>query len=101
VRLFEAAATGTAVISDPWPGLDTILQPNRDVIVATRPEDVLAALLSIPDSRRRRLAQSARRRVLANHTSEHRAAELEAHLMEARRGSTRAAHRAPAAAGAR
>lgn len=100
VRLFEAAAGGTAIISDAWPGLEMFLQPNRDVVIATRPEDVLAALLSIPDSRRRRLAQAARRRVLANHTSEHRAAELEAHLMEAMRGSTRAAHAALADSGA-
>ena len=83
VRLFEAAASGTAIISDPWPGLETILKPDRDVIIATRLEDVLAALLSIPDSRRRRLAQSARRRVLANHTAAHRAAELEKYLLEA------------------
>lgn len=82
VRLFEAAASGTAIISDAWPGLETILKPDRDVIIATRPEDVLAALLSIPDSRRRRLAQSARRRVLANHTAAHRAAELEKYLLE-------------------
>ena len=82
VRLFEAAATGTAIISDAWPGLDTIFQPDREIIIAIRPEDVLAALLSIPGSRRRRLAQAARRRVLANHSAERRAIELETYLGE-------------------
>lgn len=101
VRLFEAAACATAIISDAWPGLETLLQPNRDVIIATRPEDVLAALLTIPDSRRRRLAQAARRRVLASHTSEHRAAEIEAHLTQALQGGTRAVHRALAGSGVR
>ncbi|MCL4767279.1 MAG: glycosyltransferase [Hyphomicrobiaceae bacterium] len=93
VRLFEAAAAGTAIISDPWPGLETILQPEREVIVAIRPEDVLAALLSIPESRRKRLGQAARRRVLANHTAVRRALQLEAYLLEALHGS------APRAAG--
>jgi len=87
VRLFEAAATGTAIISDAWIGLETFLQPQRDVIIATRPEDVLAALLSIPESRRQRLAQSARRRVLANHSAARRANQLETCLMEALRES--------------
>ncbi len=87
VRLFEAAATGSAIISDAWLGLETILQPDRDVIVATRPEDVLAALLSIPESRRQRLAQSARRRALANHTSARRAAQFEKYVLEALHGS--------------
>lgn len=85
VRLFEAAATGTAIISDAWLGLETLLQPERDIIVATRPEDVLAALLSIPESRRRRLAQSARRRVLANHTAARRAVQFETYLSAALR----------------
>ena len=100
VRLFEAAASGTAIISDDWPGLETILRPDRDVVIAKRPEDVLAALLSIPDSRRRRLAQSARRRVLGNHTAAHRAAELERHLEESSQFRWRAVHRALAGSGA-
>src|SRR5690606_25777743 len=100
VRLFEAAASATAIISDAWPGIETFLKPNRDVIIATRPEDVLAALLSIPDSRRRRLAQAARRRVLANHTSEHRAAELETYLVEALQGRMQPAYPALAGSGA-
>lgn len=83
VRLFEAAATGTAIISDPWLGLETILQPEREIIIATRTEDVLAALLTIRESRRQRIAQAARRRTLANHSSQRRAAQLEAYLLEA------------------
>lgn len=82
VRIFEAAATGTAIISDPWPGLDSILQIGPEILIATRPEDVLAILLSTPDSRRRRIAQAARRRVLASHTSQSRAQEFENHIAE-------------------
>ncbi len=88
VRLFEAAAAGTAIISDAWLGLETILQPEREVIVATRSEDVLAALLSIPETRRRRLGQAARRRVIAGHTAVRRAAQLETYLLDAMRASS-------------
>jgi len=93
VRLFEAAATGTAIISDAWPGLEKIFQPNREIIIAIRPEDVLAALLSIPGSRRRRLARAARRRVLANHSAERRAVEFETYVAEVARNRLRTAPR--------
>ncbi len=101
VRLFEAAATGTAIISDAWAGLETIFQPEREIIIATRPEDVLAALLSIPGSRRRRLAQAARRRVLSSHSAERRAIELEIHLRDVARSRMRAAPRELARSSAR
>lgn len=101
VRIFEAAATGTAIISDQWPGLETIIQIGRETMIATRPEDVLAILLSMPDSRRRRIAQAARRRVLANHTAESRAQELENHIAEALRFRQQSERRVLASSDAR
>jgi len=44
VRLFEAAATGTPIISDVWAGLDTILAPGREIVTAADDDDVLAVL---------------------------------------------------------
>ena len=45
VRLFEAAACGAPIISDPWAGLDTILRPGSEMaVVAHGARDVLAAL---------------------------------------------------------
>lgn len=80
VRLFEAAACGTAIISDRWPGLSEIL--GRDALVpADGPEDVAAALV-MPDDRRRRLAATAREAVLTHHTGQARARELATHLRE-------------------
>jgi spore maturation protein CgeB len=79
VRLFEAAAAGTPIVSDEWPGLDTIFAPGREILLAAAPEDVLK-VLAWSDPERRRLADAARRRVFSDHTANHRAAELEEHI---------------------
>ncbi|MBC4017231.1 glycosyltransferase [Siccirubricoccus deserti] len=83
VRLFEAAACGTPVISDTWEGLETLLVPGEEILLADGPEAVLGALRGMPEEVWRRLAAAARHRVLAEHTAGHRAAELEAYLREA------------------
>ncbi|ACL55480.1 CgeB family protein [Methylobacterium nodulans] len=92
VRLFEAAACGTPILSDAWPGLDTILTPGREIVAADGPEAVLRALTETPEPDRAALARAARRRVLAAHSAAHRATELEAALGEAR---ARAAQKYP------
>ncbi|SFU89802.1 Spore maturation protein CgeB [Methylobacterium sp. 174MFSha1.1] len=83
VRLFEAAACGTPLISDSWDGLDTVLTPGREILVAEGPEAVLAILNSRDEATRTAQADSARARVLSRHTAACRAAELEAALQEA------------------
>ncbi len=82
VRLFEAAACGTPVISDVWDGLETFFQPDREILIARGPEDVLRYLRDVPADRARAIGQAARRRVLSAHTAAHRAAELERYLLE-------------------
>jgi spore maturation protein CgeB len=84
VRLFEAAATGTPIISDGWPGLDTIFAPDREIVLATGPEQVLRVLGRWSEPERRRLAAAARERVLTGHTASHRAKELEEAIDRAR-----------------
>ncbi len=76
VRLFEAAACGTPIISDWWPGLDTLFRPDVEIVVAHTPEDVLRALRDMPERARVAMAGRARARVLQHHTGRHRAAEL-------------------------
>ena len=78
VRLFEAAACGTAIVSDPWLGLDSVLGEG-EITVASTASQVLAAL-DAPDATRAAMAQAGRARVVASHTADHRAAELEAIL---------------------
>jgi spore maturation protein CgeB len=82
VRLFEAAACGTPIISDSWAGLDTILIPGDEILVARSTEDVLRYLRETPEEQRRRVGERARRRVLGEHTAAHRAAELESYALE-------------------
>jgi spore maturation protein CgeB len=82
VRLFEAAACGTPLISDDWEGLDTFLSRTGEIVIADGPADVLAAL-RMREADRRAIAAAARRRILSAHTAEHRAEELERHLAEA------------------
>jgi spore maturation protein CgeB len=85
VRLFEAAACATPVISDIWPGIESLFTPGEEILLAERPEEVLAYLHEIPEQARRRMGERARERVLAEHTAAHRAAELVAHLEGAAR----------------
>ncbi|HET8648585.1 MAG TPA: glycosyltransferase [Gemmatimonadales bacterium] len=81
-RLFEAAACGVPVISDAWEGLDRFFEPGREILVAGSPDDVLGAL-NLPRDELRRIGRAARERVLADHTAERRAADLELALNEA------------------
>ena len=83
VRLFEAGACAAPVISDWWEGLDLLFSPGREVLVAEGPEDTLRFLRDLPDADRRAIGASARARVLAAHTPEQRAMQLEGYLREA------------------
>jgi spore maturation protein CgeB len=84
VRLFEAAACGVPIISDWWLGLDEFFRPGREILVACDAERVLGYLRELPETERLSLARRARERVLASHTAEHRAADLEGYFDEAR-----------------
>ncbi|WP_114943948.1 CgeB family protein [Microvirga calopogonii] len=83
VRLFEAAACGTPIISDIWDGIETLLEPGHEIILASRAEEVLDALATRPEDQRRALGDRARRRILSEHTAAHRAASMEQDLHEA------------------
>ena len=83
VRLFEAAACAVPVISDAWAGLETFFVPGEEIVVAQSPADVLRTLSDTPERERRAIGERARARVLAGHTAEDRAAQLEEHVREA------------------
>lgn len=82
-RLFEAAACGAPVLSDAWPGFEEFFTPGREILLARGTDDALAAL-DLPEAELRRIGAAARERVLDEHTSARRAAELEALLASAR-----------------
>jgi spore maturation protein CgeB len=76
-RVFEAAGAGACLISDAWTGLDLFLEPDREVLVARDGAEVARHLAMLSPARAVALGEAARRRVLAEHTYEHRAVELE------------------------
>ena len=92
VRLFEAAACATPVISDIWDGIGDMFQPGREILLAADTDEVVSVLADWDAPRAAALGQAARMRVLAAHSAGHRAAELEEHLQQAMiRGRTRLA----------
>lgn len=94
VRLFEAAACGTPVISDFWRGLDELLPDGEAVIIARGPEDVVTALTRLADGDRMAIAAAARKRVIGGHTGTARAGELVHALLD--QPANRAYERIPA-----
>jgi len=89
VRLFEAAACGVPVVSDWWEGLDAFFTPGQEILVARSAADVVAHLDAVDEGRRAEIGEAARRRVLAEHTAEHRVDELEEHVEHVRTGARR------------
>lgn len=73
-RLFEAAACGVPVLSDSWDGLEQFFVPGKEILLAEESAHVLAALEA---NDLKTIGEAARKRVLAEHTAEHRALELE------------------------
>jgi spore maturation protein CgeB len=85
VRLFEAAACATPIISDEWNGLDAFFTPGSEILLAASADDTLRYLRDVPEPERFAIGQRARERVLRAHTPRHRAVELEGYIAEAAR----------------
>ena len=80
VRLFEAAGCGATIISDRWPGLETILYPGEEILLADSCQEVVRFLDEMDEGEIRRIGRNAQERVLAEHSSDRRAGELEKYL---------------------
>ncbi len=83
-RVFEAAGAGACLITDAWEGIELFLEPDREVIVARSGLQVAQCLGALSPTRARELGQAAQERILAEHTYDHRAAQVE-ELLDARR----------------
>lgn len=79
VRLFEAAACGTPIISDRWEGIEDVLVPEREIVLADSTVDVVTALQNPAED----MGSAARRAVLARHSARKRAEQFEVDLLEA------------------
>ena len=60
-----------------WVGLDSYFTPGEEILIAGSCEDTLAHLRTLSDEQRRKIGAAARVRVLREHTSDHRARQLE------------------------
>ncbi len=88
-RLFEAAACGAPLLTDCWEGLDHFFAPGRELLAVRTAQDVVEAL-SLSNAELRAIASAARERTLAEHTGNHRVAELEQICESVRSGITQA-----------
>ena len=76
-RVFEAAGAGACLISDTWPGLDELLTPGEEVIACASGAEVADALAALEPGDARRIGARARERILAEHTYDRRARQVE------------------------
>jgi spore maturation protein CgeB len=76
-RIFEAAGAAACLISDDWLGIETFLEPEREVLVAKNGDEVRAHLDHLTFEQARAIGCAAYRRVISEHTYAHRVAQLE------------------------
>jgi spore maturation protein CgeB len=82
VRLFEAAACGTAIVSDRWAGIESLLVPGEEILLAASAQEVVEILRTTTEKQRLQLSVRARQRILAEHTAAHRAEQLEGYASD-------------------
>jgi spore maturation protein CgeB len=82
MRLFEAAACCTPVISDYWEGIETLFEPETEILISRSASETLRFLREICNTERKAIGSRARRKVMAEHTAAHRAEELEGYVAE-------------------
>jgi spore maturation protein CgeB len=82
VRLFEAAACGTPIISDYWEGLDSFFSFGDEILVSYSAADTLKFIREMPEEERIEIGRRARAKVLSLHTAAKRAEELESYALE-------------------
>jgi spore maturation protein CgeB len=87
-RVFEAAGAAACMVTDAWEGIEMFLDPDREILVARDAEDVVRHLRALTPSRARQIGEAACKRVLASHTYEHRAAQVDAVLRGQMSGKT-------------
>ncbi|GMW00967.1 MAG: hypothetical protein AMXMBFR84_21040 [Candidatus Hydrogenedentota bacterium] len=82
-RPFELSAMSCCVITSPYEGVERWFDIGNEMIMVNTPDevvDVYRCLLN-DNAERRRIAEAARKRVIAQHTHRHRAEEITAFVM--------------------
>jgi len=81
VRLFEAGACATPIISDYWDGLNSFFKIGEEILVAKNSAEVME-YLHMPEDQRIAIGERMHKKVMNHHTSTHRAIEIENYWME-------------------
>jgi spore maturation protein CgeB len=75
-RVFEAAGAAACLITDAWEGIESFLEPEREVLVAHDGAEVAEHVRALTPARAKQIGDAALRRVLAEHTYAHRARQV-------------------------
>ena len=75
-RVFEAAGTGSCVITDAWAGIETFFTPGKEILVASSAEEIVELLRETSPDTAQQIGAAMRRRALSSHTYAQRAAEV-------------------------
>lgn len=76
-RVFEAAGAAACLITDAWEGIERFLAPGSEVLVARDGHDVAVILAGLTPESARAIGHAARRRILAEHTYDRRARQVD------------------------
>jgi spore maturation protein CgeB len=76
-RVFESAGAGACILSDAWVGIELFFEPEKELLVVRDGLEVVETLSGLTRQRAAQIGNGAHRRVLAEHTYTHRAAEVE------------------------
>ena len=88
-RVFEAAGAAACLVTDAWDGVADFLEPGAEVLVAADGAEVAHHVAELDPAQAQAQGAAARRRVLAEHTYDHRAAQVDALLRAALGGGWR------------
>src|SRR5918998_4101534 len=76
-RVFEAAGAGACLLTDAWEGIELFLEPDEEVLVVRDGHEVAEQLSRMTPESARKIGLQAQRRILAAHTYDHRAEQVE------------------------
>jgi spore maturation protein CgeB len=76
-RVFEAAGAGACLITDQWEGIGLFLEPGVEALVARNGDEVADLLRGLSSQQAKEIGERALRRILAEHTYEHRAMQVD------------------------
>lgn len=79
-RVFEAAGAGACTITDYWTGIEQFFEPETEILVARNGDEVVEIMRDLTPERAKEIGDAALKRVLKEHTYNHRAEQLEAVL---------------------